>query len=118
MLPWVRNRSKDFRAYTGGERFLERELSTFITTLRSELVENGFDFNLQKKDVSTVPKTPKITSITAEEAHLKVREMRPANAENIEKRLQEQGDLLQKRNYKIQNFLKKLKVVLYLNYYL
>ena len=89
MLPWVRNRSKDFRAYTGGERFLERELSTFITTLRSELVENGFDFNLQKKAVSTVPKTPKITSITAEEAHLKVREMRPANAENIEKRLQE-----------------------------
>lgn len=89
LLPWVRNRSKDFRAYTGGERFLERELSTFITTLRSELVENGFDFNLQKKDVSTVPKTPKITSITAEEAHLKVREMRPANAENIEKRLQE-----------------------------
>ena len=55
LLPWVRNRSKDFKAYTGGERFLERELSTFITTLRSELVESGFDFNLQKKNDSTVP---------------------------------------------------------------
>lgn len=89
LLPWVRNRSKDFKAYTGGERFLERELSTFITTLRSELVENGFDFNLQKKNDSTVPQTPKITSITAEEAHLKVKELKPSNTNDIEKRLQE-----------------------------
>lgn len=89
LLPWVRNRSKDFKAYTGGERFLERELSTFITTLRSELVENGFDSNLQKKNDSTVPQTPKITSITAEEAHLKVKELKPSNTNDIEKRLQE-----------------------------
>lgn len=88
LLPWVRNRSKDFKAYTGGERFLERELSTFITTLRSELVENGFDFNLQKKNDSTVPQTPKITSVTAEEAHLKVKELKPSNTNDIEKRLQ------------------------------
>lgn len=89
LLPWVRNRSKDFKAYTGGDRFLERELSTFITTLRTELNENGYDYDLQKQNSSRAAKIPKITSITAEEAHQKVRELRPANAEAIEKRLQE-----------------------------
>ena len=89
LLPWVKNRSKNFHIVTEGDKFLERELSTFISSIRANLTNNGYDYTLQKKSKSITPVKPKITELTAEEAHKKVRELKPENTESIEAKLKE-----------------------------
>ena len=99
LLPWVKNRSKNFHIVTNGDKFLERELSTFISTLRTELVNNGYDFTLQKKSKAITPIKPTITELTAEEAHKKVRELKPENTERIEAKLKEPQFPLYKESF-------------------
>jgi len=99
LLPWVKNRSKNFHLVTDGDQFLERELSTFISTLRTELTNNGYDYKLQKKRKTITPLKPEITGITAEEAHKKVRELKLENKERIEAKFREPKFPLYKESF-------------------
>ena len=99
LLPRVKNRSKNFHLVTDGDQFLERELSTFISTLRTELTNNGYDYKLQKKRKTITPLKPEITGITAEEAHKKVRELKLENKERIEAKFREPKFPLYKESF-------------------